>query len=54
MNNINNKELVEIKGGTTINGTLLNSIAKLVETIFNLGRSIGSSITRLRENNLCK
>ena len=40
-----NKELNNIIGGaSSISGTLLNSISKLIETLLDLGRSIGSAI----------
>lgn len=42
---IKDKELTFIMGGATqISGTLLNSISKLITTLFDLGRSIGSAI----------
>ncbi len=39
-------ELYEIKGGG-ISTTLLNSIARLITTVLDLGRTVGSSIRRI-------
>ena len=42
---LNDNELILITGGgTTISGTLINSISKIIETLLDLGRSIGSAI----------
>lgn len=42
---IDNKELITVIGGaTTITAPFLNSISKLITTLLDLGRSIGSAI----------
>lgn len=50
---LNNNELYEIEGGINISGTLVKSISGLVDTIFNLGRNLGSSIRRIGSNKMC-
>ena len=43
-------ELIDIKGGASsgITSTFLNSVARLITTILDLGRTIGSSIARYK------
>ena len=46
------EELLTTYGGAiNLNSTFLNSIARVVSTILELGRTIGSSISRLRNKN---
>lgn len=45
-------ELYEIKGGA-ITATLFNSIARLINTVLDLGRTVGSSIRRIYSKNYC-
>lgn len=59
MKKIDNKKLDEIYGGTasitslTVSATLINSFAKIIEVIFDIGTGFGSSIRRVGENNIC-
>lgn len=46
-------ELIQIYGGANISGTLINSIVRGIEAILDLGRSLGSSIRRIGNNNIC-
>jgi hypothetical protein len=50
---MNNNELLTIKGGVTVSGTLINSIAKLMGTLLNIGRSIGTSIRMAISKHKC-
>ena len=45
--------LLTIKGGT-ITSTMLNAVSRLITTILELGRTIGSSIYRYRKKDYCK
>ena len=45
------EELVLIKGGITT--TLLNSVARIISVIFNIGKSIGTSIRMIRSKTSC-
>lgn len=54
MNKLNKHELVEIKAGATISGTLFNAIARGVTVFTDLGRYLGSAIRRLTSKNYCK
>ena len=50
---IEKKELMQIVGGISITGTLLNSIYKSINTIMDVGRSLGSAIRRFIGGNMC-
>lgn len=52
---INDEELFLIVGGAKsgITSTFLNSIARLITVVLDLGRSIGSSIHRISKKNYC-
>lgn len=50
---LTNKEMYVIDGGVNISGTLLNAIAKLINTIFDVGRSIGTAINMSRNGRKC-
>ena len=45
------QELQEIVGG--VNATYINAIVRGVNTILDIGRSLGSVIRRLTSGNLC-
>ena len=52
---LKDKELIFIVGGATqISGTLLNSISKLITTLLDLGRAIGSAIRYKASGYTCK
>lgn len=53
MKKITNHELLNIYGGISISGTLINSISRGINTILDLGRSLGSAIRRVMEKNIC-
>ena len=47
-------ELVKINGGGFLmTSTYLNSLARIVSTIMDLGRTVGSSIRRAYSKNYC-
>lgn len=50
---LNNEELILVRGGG-ITATMLNSLSRLMDTIYNLGQSIGSTLRRLVGKNVCK
>ncbi len=50
---LNNIEMLNIIGGVNLSGTLLNSIAKLLSTIFDVGRAIGSAISMSKSRRRC-
>lgn len=55
MTKLNDIELLEIQGGavSTLNSTFINAIARLINTVLDLGRVIGSNIKRIQTKNYC-
>ena len=53
MKEICENDLVRIVGGASITSSLVNSFVKVINTLVDLGRNIGSGIRRIMENNLC-
>ncbi len=51
---IEENELTTITGGaTSISGTLINAICKLVNTLLELGRTVGSAIRTAQTGRKC-
>lgn len=49
-----NKDMICISGGSNnITASVINAIAKLVDTLFDIGRALGSSIRRSSNNGIC-
>lgn len=46
------KELLNINGGS-ISGTMINAFSKALNSLLDLGRSLGTSIRRISSGNLC-
>ncbi len=54
MRELKDKELMNVDGGAiSFNGALLNSIARVLSTIMDIGRNLGSAITRISNGNYC-
>ena len=53
MQNIKNYDLISIKGGVNISGSLLTSAARLINSLFELGRSFGTGIRRIISGKIC-
>ena len=47
------KELLNTTGGASINASWLNAIARGIDTLYNLGRSVGSAIRMLISKTKC-
>lgn len=45
-------ELLNINGGS-ISGTMINAFSKALNSILDLGRSLGTAIRRIASGNLC-
>ena len=54
MNNLNDYQLNCIVGGASLSGTLINAVSKLINTLLDLGRNVGSAIRYLRSGKTCK
>ena len=50
---LRNDELVLIKGGG-ITATMLNSLSRFMDTLYNLGQAVGSSLRRLVSKKVCR
>ena len=55
MNKMKNEELISIVGGGTswLTATFLNAIARGLDTILEIGRSIGTTIARTINHTTC-
>lgn len=47
------EELLNIVGGISITASLINSLYRGVNSILELGRSLGSAIRRISGGNMC-
>ena len=50
---LNNNQLLKVNGGATISGTLINAIAKIINTLLDVGRAIGSAINMTKNKTKC-
>ena len=53
MKKIKDEELLEITGGINLSGTLISAVTKLINSVVDIGRYIGSSARRLITGNNC-
>lgn len=53
MKEVNKEELLKIDGGLNISGTLINSFTNIIKVLLDVGRSIGTSIRRINDDELC-
>ena len=52
MVNLTNDELMTVNGGG-LTAALLTATAKLVSTVYDIGRAFGSAIRRITSGNVC-
>lgn len=53
MKPIKDEELENIKGGTSISGTIINALVNVIKELKAAGYSFGSGIRRIAEGNVC-
>lgn len=53
MKKLDSNELKNIKGGINITAALIASLSRGINSILDLGRSLGTSIRRLQFGNFC-
>ncbi len=55
MKKVNDESLVEIIGGTStvINGSFVNAFVNVIKLLMDAGISVGSSIRRIAEGEVC-
>lgn len=55
MQELSNEELMQIQGGANwISGTFLSAINKAANTVFEMGKSLGTAIRRVYSGNVCE
>lgn len=47
------EELIKVKGGISLSGTLLNAITKAVTVIYDIAKRFGTAIYRTKNGNYC-
>ncbi len=50
----NQQDLLWIVGGFNLTGTIVNAFLSTAKFIYSLGQSLGSSIRRIGNNNICQ
>ena len=53
MEYLENEKLNLINGGTSITGSLVTALTSGVKALFDVGRSLGSSVRRLSSDEIC-
>ena len=54
MRELNNKELMSVEGGANwLTASFLNAAARTIETVMDIGRSLGSAIRRALSGKVC-
>ena len=54
METLNIIETKEIIGGGSISGAFLNAVRGCINTIFEIGQTVGGAIRRISSGNLCR
>ncbi len=50
---LSNEELYLVEGGINITGSLITAFSKAIQTIFDIGRSFGTSLNMIRNKRKC-
>ncbi len=50
---LSNEELMQVKGGA-LSGAIIDAMVNMMNTIFDLGRALGTSIRRVISKKYCK
>lgn len=53
MTELNNNELLEVIGGFSITGTIINAATNAAKFIYSAGQAFGSSLRRIGGKSLC-
>ena len=54
MKKLSKEEMLKVNAGSTVSGSLINSVWNGVKVFIDVGRYAGSAIRRLIDRNLCK
>lgn len=50
---LTNQELIYVIGGSKLTGTLINAFARGLNTVLEIGRSLGTAISRIASKRTC-
>ena len=53
MTELNNKKLLVIIGGANFTGSLVSALTKGINTILDLGKTLGSAVRRIVNGQIC-
>lgn len=53
MKKMNQKEMVQVKGGAGVSSAMINAIMRTVSVLFSIGQSVGSAIRRTVNGKYC-
>lgn len=53
MKELNKVTLLEVEGGLNMSGSLISAFTKAINTILDLGRSLGTAIRRINGGQIC-
>lgn len=53
MQTIQAQELCKMQGGVNLSGTLVNAFVNIIKTLFDVGKNLGSSFRRMRDDSMC-
>ncbi|MCI8393948.1 MAG: hypothetical protein HFH86_00485 [Bacilli bacterium] len=54
MNKLKMEELIQINGGSSyLTASFINALARCIDSILEIGRSLGTAIARLKSGNMC-
>ena len=53
MRELTNEEMIAISGGINITGVLMAGIYRTINSVLDLGRSLGTSLRMLKANRFC-
>lgn len=53
MQTIKEQELLQIQGGVNLSGTLVNAFVNVIKTLFDIGKNLGSSFRRMKDDSMC-
>lgn len=54
MRQLETNELIQIIGGTSITGSLINAVGTIIKTILDVSRRVGSFIRRWQDQSFCE
>lgn len=53
MAELNNQQLISVKGGAGLTSSMLNALVRTISTLFSVGQAVGSAIRRATSRNYC-